>query len=239
MATMTLDELVTQLRNAYGDALEAAVLYGSAAAGEHSAKRSDYNVLVLVRELPLDRLRAAGAATRAWVASGNPAPMTLTSAEWRNSADVFPMEYADILERHRALTGTLPTDGITVRKGDLRLQLEKEALGKLLALRQGVLATVDDEKRQLELLTVSFSAIMTIFRAVVRLHGETPPVGREPLCREVARLTGLDAEPFVRVARHVREEERLKGPAAGETLARYLAGMEALVRHVDRLTMDA
>ena len=48
MARMTLDELVSQLRAAYGTALRSIVLYGSATTGEHIAKRSDYNVLVIV-----------------------------------------------------------------------------------------------------------------------------------------------------------------------------------------------
>jgi predicted nucleotidyltransferase len=34
---MTLDDLVSQLRAAYGEALRAVVLYGSAAAGDHAA----------------------------------------------------------------------------------------------------------------------------------------------------------------------------------------------------------
>ena len=52
---MTLDELVTQLRAAYGSALRSVLLYGSAAAGEgeHVAKKSDYNVVVIVEDVPL------------------------------------------------------------------------------------------------------------------------------------------------------------------------------------------
>src|SRR3954470_4603523 len=123
MAKMTLDDLVSQLRAALDAELRAVVLYGSAAAGEHLPKKSDYNVLVLVDSLAADRLRAASAAVRAWTDSGNPAPLTLTLDEWRGSADVFPMEYADILERHKVLFGTLPTD-IRVAPADLRLQLE-------------------------------------------------------------------------------------------------------------------
>ena len=61
------------------------------------------------------------------------------------------MEYADILERHRVLDGTPPLDGITVPR-HLRLQLEQEAMGKLLRLRQGVLLAGTDGKRQVELL---------------------------------------------------------------------------------------
>ena len=121
MATMTLDELVQQLRKAFGDELRAVVLYGSAAAGEHIAKRSDYNVLVLVDALDLEHLDREAAIARAWAEGGNPPPLTLTVDEWRSSSDIFPMEYADILERHRVLYGTPPFDGIRVERSTLRL----------------------------------------------------------------------------------------------------------------------
>src|SRR3954469_13423332 len=132
MARMTLEELVSQLRAAYGTALRSVVLYGSAAAGEHIAKRSDYNVLGIFDSLDAARLSAASATARAWAEAGNPAPLTLTTSEWRGSADIFPMEYADILERHRILHGESPFEGITVDARDLRLQLEQEAMGKLI-----------------------------------------------------------------------------------------------------------
>src|SRR5438128_2069032 len=124
MATMTLDELVTQLRAAYGADLRCVVLYGSAAAGEHVPKQSDYNVLVLVDHIDSAVLASASAVARAWNEPGNPPPMTMTVDEWRHSADVFPMEYADILDRHRVLFGEPPFDGIVISRGHLRLQLE-------------------------------------------------------------------------------------------------------------------
>src|SRR3712207_828772 len=110
MAKMTLDHLVSQLRAAFEDDLLAVVLYGSAAGGEHIAKRSDLNVLVILRQLGIDRLQAASAVSRAWSDAGNPSPLTLTEREWRSSADIFPMEYADILERNRVLYGAPPFD---------------------------------------------------------------------------------------------------------------------------------
>ncbi|MBA2687379.1 MAG: hypothetical protein H0U64_04690, partial [Gemmatimonadaceae bacterium] len=55
---MKLEELVEQLRRAYGAELKAVVLYGSAVAGEHSTQRSNYNVLVIANSLPLSALRA-------------------------------------------------------------------------------------------------------------------------------------------------------------------------------------
>ena len=239
MAKMTLDALVSQLRSAYGAELRAVVLYGSAAAGEHIPKRSDYNVLVVVDSLPLDKLRAAAAVARAWAETGNPPPLTLTSREWRSSADIFPMEYADILERHKVLHGDPSFDGLRVKPADLRLQLEHEAMGKLLKLRGGILAAGGDQRLLIELLADSLSTIMVIFRAVARLHGITPPTDNIELSRLVAGYAEFDALPLERIVRHVRGEQVISSAESGEVLAGYLHGMEQLVAHLERFTPAA
>jgi hypothetical protein len=233
MAQMTLDELVSQLRAAYGTALRSIVLYGSAAAGEHIPKRSDYNVLVVVDALDSPRLTAASAASRAWTEAGNPAPLTLTTSEWRGSSDIFPMEYADILDRHKVLFGDPPFDGIKVDRKDLRLQLEQEAMGKLIKLRQGVLASGNDGQRQLELLAASVSSVMVVFRAFLRLHGTPPPTDNVALADAVAGVAKFDAAPFARVVRHVRGKDQLKSGDVGPVLAGYLHGMGQLVAYLD------
>jgi hypothetical protein len=231
---MTLDELVSQLQKVYGPKLRAVVLYGSAAAGEHIPKRSDYNVLVIVDELTMEHMRTEAAVARAWAEDGNPPPLTLTLSEWQRSADIFPMEYADILEHHRVLHGTAPFDGMSVDRTHLRLQLEYEAMGKLLKLRQGVLATGGDSKQQIELLAASLSTIMVIFRAVQRLHGAVPPTDYERLSRDVATRAGFDAEPFVRVVQHVRGTQKIGSSDALAVLTGYLDGMYRLVSYLDR-----
>lgn len=143
------------------------------------------------------------------------------------------MEYADILERHRVLYGDPPFEGIQVDRADLRLQLEQEAMGKLIKLRQGVLAAGNDGQRHVELLNASKSAIMIVFRAFLRLHGEKPPVDNTALVEAVARRVGFDAAPFVRVLRHARGETPVKTADVGPVLAGYLAGMEQLVAYLD------
>ena len=236
---MTLDELVAQLQKVYGAGLRAVVLYGSAAAGEHIPKRSDYNVLVIVDELSMAHMRSSAAVARAWGEKGNPPPLTLTLTEWRGSADIFPMEYADIIERHRVLYGTAPFDGIAVDREHLRLQREHEAMGKLLKLRQGVLAAGGDEKQQVELLASSLSTIMVIFRAVERLHGATPPTDYDRLSRDVAARVGFDVTPFARVVRHVRGEEKLGSSEVSVLLAGYIAGVQRLVAYLDQYQRQA
>jgi predicted nucleotidyltransferase len=230
---MKLDELVRQLQLAYADALRSVVLFGSAVAGEHRPNKSDYNVLVIVDGLPLDRLRAVAAVSKAWAEDGNPPPMTFTAREWRSSADIFPMEYADILERHRVLYGTLPVDGLRVNPADLRLQVEHQTMGKLLQLRQAIMGAGGDTALQLEVLEKSLSTLMVIFRGIVRMHGQVPSQDYEALTVSVAERAGFSPEPFVRVIRHARGTEKLPRDNTSKILGEYLAAMERLVAYLD------
>jgi predicted nucleotidyltransferase len=230
---MKLDELVRQLQLAYADALRSVVLFGSAVAGEHRPNKSDYNVLVIVDALPLDRLRAVAAVSKAWAEDGNPPPMTFTTREWKSSADIFPMEYADILERHRVLYGTLPVDGVTVKPADLRLQVEHQTMGKLLQLRQAIMGAGGDSALQLEVLEKSLSTLMVIFRGIVRLHGQVPSQDYEALTASVAERAGFSPEAFVRVIRHTRGTEKLPRESASMILEEYLAAMERLVAYLN------
>jgi hypothetical protein len=233
MAKMTLEELVSQLRAAFGSELRAIVLYGSAAAGEHLPKKSDYNVLVLVNTFSTERLVAASAAVKAWSDGGNPPPLTLTVDEWHGSADIFPMEYADLLDGHRVLYGDLVTD-VRVNPSHLRLQLEHEAMGTLLQLRRGVLAAGNDAKAQLALLEKSSSTVMVVFRAVVRLQSEKPSHDNVELSKRVGTAAGMDPTPFVQVIWHKRGETPIRTEDVPRVLAGYLSGMQQLVHYLDR-----
>jgi hypothetical protein len=235
MATMTLDDLVTQLRSAYGSRLNSVVLYGSAAVGEHT-KRSDFNILLLLDSIDAGGLAAASAVARAWGDAGNPPPMTMTVDEWRRSADVFPMEYADILDRHRMLHGTAPFDMVEVSMSNLRLQLEQQVMGKLLQLRQATLIAGTDAKRQAELIAASLSTMMVLFRAVSRLHGERPAEDNVALAERVGSLAGFDPAPFVRAVHQGRGKQKLVGTEASTVLTGYLAGIERLDAYLDGFT---
>jgi predicted nucleotidyltransferase len=233
MAKMTLENLVSQLRVAFGKDLRAVVLYGSAAAGEHLPKKSDYNVLVLLDSMAPNRIVAASAAVKAWSDDGNPAPLTLTMDEWHGSSDIFPMEYADVLERHRVLYGDLVMD-IKVDPAHLRLQVEHEAMGTLLQLRRGALAAGNDPKAQITLLETVSSTVMVVFRAVLRLRGEVPPMDNVELSQKVATAAGMDATPFVQIIWHKRGEPQLRNEDIARVLEGYLGGMQQLVRYLDQ-----
>ncbi len=232
-AAMTLDELAARLSRAHGADLTAVVLYGSAARGERVEQRSDYNILVIVRTLTPAALRASAATTRAWTQAGNPPPLLMTEAEWRSSRDIFAIEIADILERHRVLTGALPDGPRQVDPAHLRHQLEFEAMGKLLRLRQGVLFCDGDPAKELDLLVGSRSAVLVLFRTLLRVHGESAERTSDEVVRRAAGLAGFDADPFLAVLAHVQGRVPIQPADADRVLTGYHAGLERFVAHVD------
>lgn len=233
MAKMTLDDLTAQLRKAHGDQLTAVVLYGSAARNDRPDQRSDLNVLVIVRAISNAALRASAATAAAWAETGNAPPLLMTEDEWRSSRDVFAIEHADILERHRVLAGALPAGPASVNQAHLRHQLEFEAMGKLIRFRQGILACEGDPKRELALLAATKGAVLVLFRALLHVHGEAAGESAPDVVRRAASLAGFDATPFLEVIAHARGEARIPVARADAVLEGYHAGLQRLVAHVD------
>src|SRR3989454_8936951 len=84
-----------------------------------------------------------------------------------------PIEYEDIREAHRVLAGRDPWPGVTVRRDDVRRQLEQELMGKLVRLRQAYVAL--PPKQLARVVAGSAGGFFTMLRAALRLAGQTPP----------------------------------------------------------------
>ena len=110
-----LAQLVERLQKAYGERLVSVVLYGSAAAGDHQAKFSDYNILCVLSEITPRELGAGEDIFRWWREQCSPAPLLLTEHEVATSTDCFAIEFLDIQRQHRLLFGK---DVITSLKVD-------------------------------------------------------------------------------------------------------------------------
>ena len=238
-SAMAIGELLAAIQALYGDALRTVVQFGSAVAGELLPHQSDTNLLVIVDAVPLSALLHNAEAVQKWTGAGNPAPLLLTLAEWRSSADIFAMEYADILHRHQVLLGDAPFEGISVSARDLRLHVEREAMGKLLQLRRAVMAVGNDPKMQLRLLVNGLSTLMVIFRGVVRVGGGSPPMDYVRLSQDVASRAGFDARPFERLVQHARREVQIPVSDVTTILTGVLDAMGRLVAHLDRASGSA
>ncbi len=231
---MAVGELVTAIESLYGDSLRVIVRFGSAVAGEVLPGQSDTNLLIIVESVSLSSLLHKSPAVQSWTKAGNPAPLLLTLDEWRSSADIFAMEYADILHRHQVLVGEAPFDGVRVTPHDLRLHVERETMGKLLQLRRAIMAVGDAPAAHLQLLLNGVSTMMVLFRGVSRVAGHAPPMDYLELSREVATIAGFDVQPFERLVQHARREVQIPVAEVRQVLTGVLDALGRLVAYLDR-----
>ena len=235
-----LNGLVDDLRATHGDNLASVVLYGSAAAGDHVELRSDYNLLIALHRITPEDLRLAQAPMREWQRLGHPLPVYFTLAELNDAADVFPIEFHQMEKARLVLYGIDPFEALEFSDANLRHQTEYELRSKLLQLRRLYIpASVSPEKLS-ALMSDSLSSFAALFRAVLLLNGEEPPVAKPDCVRATVRKLKLDGEAFERIfALRTGGGLSLTEQEANELFAAYLAQIEIVIEVVDRIAGGA
>jgi hypothetical protein len=211
------------------------LLYGSTARVAHD-RRGDVNTLLICDAVDDALFRALEGPVRSWTRAGHPAPLIFTEQEWRDSSDAFPIEYEEIRHAHRLLAGRDPWSGISVRRDDLRRQLEAELAGKLVRLRQAYAAFQGEPKRLRETIEGTAAGFFTMLRSTLRLAGRTPPHATDELVREAAGLIGFPADALDDLLAHVRGGGRLALTSHDPRAAAYLAAVARTAEYVNRLT---
>lgn len=233
---MTPQELAHELEKIYGTDLKSVVLYGSAADGEHSKKFSDINVFCVLSEPTPSMLARANILVKKWVKKGNPPPHFFGSEHIERSLDVFPMEFLDMVDRHRVLFGEDPLKNINIDLKNLRHQCESEFKGKLIHLRSFYAANFDNPKEIARMMVQSLPTFLAGFRAVLRLVGERPPLESKKIIEMAATRLNFKPEIFADII-EIRNGTSLL-PRKDEALSmfeQYLTELEMITRYVDKL----
>ncbi len=183
-----LDRLVNDLRAAHGENLESVVLYGSAAAGDHVELRSDHNLLIVLNRITSDDLRLAQAPMRRWQSLGQPIPVYFTVQELQDAADVFPIEFLQMEKARRVLYGGDPFEFVQISRANLRHQTEYELRTKLIRLRRLYIPASISVKKLSALMSDSLASFAALFRAVLILMEQEPPIFKADCVRAIVRL---------------------------------------------------
>ena len=231
---MTPEELVGQLEKSIPGRVSAALLYGSAAAGDFVAGTSNYNVLLVLDRLGVAELDAIAKAALPWAKAGNRPPLLFTPGELRASATLFPIELLDIRQSHRVLCGEDPLADVAIRHEHLCLQLERELKGKLLTLREQYLLSGGRPKRVAELLVSSVAGVLVVLCAALRLFQEDVPAHKVEALRLLSRHIPFDPQPLVEIEDLKHRRRKLREVVPQALFASYLAVIEQVAEAVDR-----
>src|SRR6266542_1408100 len=178
-----LTQPVGDLHSAHGENLVSVVLYGSAAAGDHTQLRSDHNVLIALNRITSEDLRLAQAPMREWQRLGQPLPVYFTVTELKDAADVFPIEFLQMEKARKVLYGRDPFEFVDVSRANLRHQTEYELRTKLIRLRRLYIpASVSVEKLS-ALMSDSLASFAALFGGLLILMGQEPPITKPDTIR--------------------------------------------------------
>lgn len=230
---MKPEKLADDLHDVLGERLQSVILYGSAAAGDHVAGESDYNILVLVTELGLRELTALARPSRVWQKAGNPPPLVFTLKRLQASADVFPIELMDMRESHRVLYGEDVIDSLEVRPDNLRLILERELKTLVVQLREGFMLTDGRSRRVRDLMADSLSTVLVLFRASLRLYDSEVPAIKVEAMNALRKYIDFDTDVFLRVEAVRQGTESARGSESLALFDRYLKAVESVADTVD------
>jgi pimeloyl-ACP methyl ester carboxylesterase len=235
----SLNNFVEDLRATHKDNLASVVLYGSAAVGDAIAERFGFNVLVALHNITPEDLRLSQAPTREWRRLGQPMPVYFTLRELSEAADVFPIEFNQMARTRKILYGRDPFEFVKLSNENLRHQTEYELRGKLLQLRRSYIPASASAEKLSALMNESLSTFSSLFRPVLLLHGQEPPVTKQDAVRATASLLDLDNNTLERIfalgSRAGEDEYGLTLEQANALFASYLLQIERVIEAIDSI----
>src|SRR3989442_13163684 len=226
----TLEQLINDLRTAHGDNLASIVLYGSVAAGDHIEQHWDHNLLIALNRITSEDLRISQNAMHDWLKSGQPTPVYFTVEELKRAADVFPIEFLQMEKARQVLFGRDPFEFVEISQANLRHQTEYELRTKLIQLRRLYLPASTSVDQLPALMSDSLASFAALFRAVLILHGQEPPVSKADSVRATVRLLSLEASPFEQILDlRSKRGKTLTEAEANNVFSAYLSQIERVI----------
>ena len=228
-----IEDLLAELKIAFGDNLISAVLYGSSVTGDSTPEFSRENLFLLLKDDALDLFRPALPALNKWVKAGHSIPHFFSERRFQDSEDVFPIEFSDIQAHHRVLFGTDPFQDLKIESLNLRYQLEFELRSKLIQLRQRYLESGGQAKQARELMARSLSTFSVLFKSVLRLLGEPAPSHKKETWAALARHTAMDI-PTLEQIWDIRHGKELADKQVDVVFGAYVKCIEGVIDFVDQ-----
>ena len=234
-AERTLADVTERLRTLCGEHLLCLALYGSGVGPDYVAGVSDLNLVIVLTRVDRATLLELRTQTKAWHKLRVATPLVIEEAFLRAAADVFPMELHDIKDGHRLLAGRDVFAALDIRDHNLRHQLEHEARGKLLRLRELYLEIGDNRGRLQELMLDSLTTFMTILRAALRMRGATSVLSCGDTLDRFSQDFSASLPTIARLLQVKLGAEQWPGNTE-DFFHAYLGEVERVVQIVDQMT---
>ncbi len=226
--------VTAMVQSALGAHLESLILYGSVVQGITDGQFSDVNLLCVVDEISAERLETLAPALAWWARQKYPPMVLLSRDEQRDSSDVFPLEYLDIMHQRRVLAGRDCFADVPRHPQLHRLQVEHDLRTQLIRLRGAYALAQDDAGKLEQLLLQSLVTFLVLFRHALLVVGEPLVLQLEPIIAAAAARFNFDPGPWRRLLDARMNSQRLPKDEVKRMFFSYLHDIQAVERALER-----
>lgn len=231
----TVQEFCQKLLVKSSSLIDSIILYGSATGADFIERRSNINILFVVRDANLSKFQPLLTLFKQYRKKGLVPPLVFTAEEIKNSADVFPIEFLDIKENHVLLWGQDLFADLNISISNLRLQCESELKGKIIRLRQIYLERGTQPREIEKIISSTFSSFIPVFKNLIRLKNRVPPQDMDGIINVLCQEFGLETAVLSTVLHDRKGDGKIDGKDAVAFLEKYLALLTKLANVVNKL----
>ncbi|MCL5808925.1 MAG: hypothetical protein M1418_10400 [Deltaproteobacteria bacterium] len=228
-------EITEDYQQIFGVHLLSIILYGSGAGEDYIPGRSDLNFLITLTEQGVERLdRILGTVAR-WRKRSVAIPLIMTRSYLEGSQDSYPIEFLNMKRRYIVVFGADVLAELTFDRCHIRLQIERELRGKLINLRSGYIATGGNTRKIRALITLSLTAFVSLFSALLYLRNIEIPHGKREVITAAGKAFGIDAPIFLKCEEIRRKTDRFSSAEVQAVFQAYMKEVNRLCDQIDRM----
>jgi hypothetical protein len=229
------EEITGEYQKIFGEHLISIILFGSGAGEDYLPGKSDINFMITLTDQGIDRLDRALETVARWRKRNVAIPLFMTRTYLEGSRDVYPIEFLNMKRHYVVVTGKDILAELAFDRRYVRLQLERELRGKLLHLRSGYLATGGDTRKIRKLITLSLTAFISLFCALLYLKNSAIPHGKRDIIKTAGEAAGIDAAIFLKCEEIRRKRDRFSKNETKEVFQAYMKEVSRLCDQVDQM----
>jgi hypothetical protein len=231
----TLSEFMEKLQKQAGENLAGVILYGGMALGRYRADRSDINIVLLLKDVSIEKLKEISEVIRWGFSEICIEPMIMTPGEVRKSADVFPIKFLHIKKHHVVLYGEDPFADLAVPRQYLRLRVEQELRNSALRTRRAFITFEKDPSKLADIAANVLPALAVDLETLLDLKGCQLPAETsfEAIAAASAKEFQLDAESLLKFASY--RENKIRGKDALSAYSGFLSSIARAAEIADEM----
>jgi hypothetical protein len=210
-------------------------LVGTVLTEDYQEQTSKIDSVIVLNQMDLDFLDILAPLGRKYRQQGIAAPLIMDPVYICNSVDVFPLEFLNFQLAHLAIYGEDLFARLEISRQELRIQCERELKGKLIWLHRIYLSALGDKKVLAGDIVSHFGGYLPIFRGILHLLGQTPPLGLKPVLDRLAALTGAETQVFAEIYAIKHQLSRPSEEETSRLFAEFYRATEKLTGVVDGL----